>query len=56
MPSMLSYSSSFTYAPISAIYRIEANELESNISDILGKRTCLTFTITKLSTSGYFSS
>lgn len=56
---MLSYSRSFTYAPISAIYM---NHCQQGIGDTVAWSgigevpTCFTFTITKLSTSGYFSS
>lgn len=57
---MLSYSRSFTYAPISAIYRFQGQYRSATgwamWAVLLGGRTCFTLTITKLSTSGYFSS
>ncbi len=59
MPSMLSYSNSLTYAPISAICNMQVSQimdLSQRLNVNLIVRTCLTLTMTKLSTSGYFSS
>lgn len=61
---MLSYSRSLTYAPMSAIYRFTLSGIFQDECDGVGEvavawhggPTCLTFTMTKLSTSGYFSS